>query len=624
MPSVGNRASTTNMGRGYAKDPIRKYAEEYKNLCESMLHEAGIDVFSEPYKAMMLKSTDSALKNYFVEGVAQLYQPEVEAGIMSHEELEDLCEDAEEMYLNDREAILENAALGAVNPVIGMTFPIHKNIMMNNVFDNGGIPKFVAREPKFTLSMEQRILTTPAGEEIDFYKEQYKLTAAIDSTAPFTEIEMTLPIKEVDNQTNANSYIKVGGTAVTPDGHGTPVCVTAIGGQNGDNISIESYISEVYVPGVYYRVGDYLPDGTYVDGTTVTAGSKDLWYPAVMKFTPAYGEYDRQIMEGFHLTYFDSSNVEQHKDDVIAGYVKKNVFVLSSTNGAITKVKLKARLDTSSANLPTCSVSWKVRTDIVEIPEAIPINTTVSPEEVKDISALYQVNQLSKILSLVKSVLGNYKDDKIKAFLDESFMHIPSTQKLAGTFDFAPRAGYALDHVEWRRKTFMDALDTHVTYLLQVLNDPNMTISVFGRPDLIRKITPTEYTYETPANIGPATLDFKKTVVSSDSRVYQFISSDKLRDNNNMIVVLCPKNTDRIVYRIYDYQMYVSNEIRNAKNPALPAIHAFERFKTVEYQPVQGRLQILNPTGLRSEVPNTNPIGTSDYNDYTANAPYQA
>ena len=153
MPSVGNRASTTNMGRGYAKDPIRKYAEEYKNLCESMLHEAGIDVFSEPYKAMMLKSTDNALKNYFVEGVAQLYQPEVEAGIMSHEELEDLCEDAEEMYLNDREAILENAALGAVNPVIGMTFPIHKNIMMNNVFDNGGIPKFVAREPKFTLSM---------------------------------------------------------------------------------------------------------------------------------------------------------------------------------------------------------------------------------------------------------------------------------------------------------------------------------------------------------------------------------------------------------------------------------------------------------------------------------------
>ena len=52
------------------------------------------------------------------------------------------------------------------------------------------------------------------------------------------------------------------------------------------------------------------------------------------------------------------------------------------------------------------------------------------------------------------------------------------------------------------------------------------------------------------------------------------------------------------MYRIYDYQMYVSNEIRNASNPALPALHAFERFKMMEYQPVQGRIQILNPSGL--------------------------
>ena len=168
----------------------------------------------------------------------------------------------------------------------------------------------------------------------------------------------------------------------------------------------------------------------------------------------------------------------------------------------------------------------------------------------------------------------------------------------------------------------MDALDTHVTVLLQVLNDPNMTISVFGRPDLIRKITPTEYTYQTPSNVAPVELDFVKTVVTSDKRVYQFIGSDKLRDNNNLIVVLNPRNTERFVYRIYDYQMYVSNEIRNMKNYALPAIHAFERWIFKEYQPVQGRLQIINPTGQRVRIENLDPIGTSNYNDFTANRPY--
>ena len=162
----------------------------------------------------------------------------------------------------------------------------------------------------------------------------------------------------------------------------------------------------------------------------------------------------------------------------------------------------------------------------------------------------------------------------------------------------------------------MDYLDSVVTGLLQVLNDPNMTISIFGAPDLIRKITPTEYTYTTPSNIGPVDLDFTKTVVTSDKRVYQFISSDKLRGNANLIIVLCPRNSERIIYRIYDYQMYISNEIRNVVNYALPAIHAFERWKFVEYQPVQGRIKILNPTGLTNIAPNDDPIGGQSYSDF--------
>ena len=176
---------------------------------------------------------------------------------------------------------------------------------------------------------------------------------------------------------------------------------------------------------------------------------------------------------------------------------------------------------------------------------------------------------------------------------------MPESNKIQGKFDFAPRDGYALDHVEWRHKTFFDALDTYVTELLQVLGDPNMTVSIFGRPDTVRKITPTEYSYQTPDNIGAVELDFTKTVVTSDKRVYNFVSSQKLKDSTELIIVLCPRNTNRIVYRIYDYQMYFSNEIRNASNPTLPAIHAYERWKFKDYQPVQGRIQILNPTGLK-------------------------
>ena len=216
----------------------------------------------------------------------------------------------------------------------------------------------------------------------------------------------------------------------------------------------------------------------------------------------------------------------------------------------------------------------------------------------------------------MKISLANYKDDKIRRYLDTSYLTMPANSKIGRSFDFAPSQNYALDPIEWRHKTFMDSLDTHATQLLHVLNDPNVTFNIIGRDDLIRKITPTDYTYQSPSSIGPVQLDFVKTVVTSDKRTYQFISSDKLRDSNNLMIIMCPRNSERFIYRIYDYQMYLSNEIRNISNPALPAVHAFERWIMKDYQPVQGRIRILNPTGLRNYGTdyafNNDPTGRGD------------
>lgn len=591
MPVIGNRKSTASIGSNFANDPIYSFAESFKECAQDIMRE-GIDLFLEPHKALQLPATRNALKNFYVENCFD--EEEFLKTDPSHAAalVEDAQAMAEAYFENDLDAIQEHTAMGTMNPVIGMTFPLHKNLLMNNVFDKGAIPKFVAREPKFTISMEQRLLVKPDGEEIDMYKDQYMIREAIETTAPFTDVELTLPQSEGDTD-----------------------ILNAIGYTDEDDLSIESYISAVKVTGVYLNEGDTNPE---TGEPVASAGNYNFWVPTHMNFTPSYGEIDRIIAEELAITATDPADITKKKvyKDVITGFMRDNKIQLASAKGLVTDVRLSARIDTSSAMLKTCSVKWKVRTDIVEIPSAIPINTTVSPEEVKDLGALYNVNQLSKILSLMKTVLGEYKDGTIKKNLDQSFITMPETNKFATTFDFAPRAGYALDHVEWRHKTFMDYLDSVVTGLIQVLNDPNMTVSVFGSPEIVRKITPTEYTYQTPSNIGPVELDFVKTVVTSDKRVYQFIATDKLRGNPNLIIILCPRNTDRIVYRIYDYQMYVSNEIRNMSNYALPAIHAFERWKFVEYQPVQGRIKILNPTGFTEIAPNDDPIGGQYMSDF--------
>ena len=562
----------------YKYDAMHSYAESFVNLAEGILNEDATDIYAEPSRAFLKRGSDEALKRFFVESS---YDPEG----MTPDEIEDHITTMEQQYDNDKKGILEHTTGSYMNPMIGITIPMHKWILMNMVFDKGSIPKFVARSPKFTISMEYRILVDTEGNELDFFRDQNLMTDAIEATAAETEFELpALPFTD-DNE----------------------IVHTYLGGLAGaDHLSIETRVSAFKITDQYFEIGDILPDPEtgYIepDGEVATsAGVREVWVRCNYPFTPVYGEIERGLMANVQYEYKvqDARAITIKKvNDIVSGTMNNDRLNVQVLKGNIKGIRVTSRLDTSSARLTTCSVRWKEKTDIVEIPNAIPIDVTVSPEETKDIAALYNVNQVTKLMSMMKTVLGNYKDDKIKRNLDYSYKTMDVRSKTYSQFDYAPREGYHGDHVEWRQKTFFDFFDSQMTKLYQVLNDPNMTVTVFGDPDLVRKITPPSYSYQTPANIGPVQLDYTKTVVTSDSRVYNFIGSDKLRGSTEFIVILCPKGTDRIVYRIYDYQMYISNEIRNADNPALPNIHAFERWKFVEYQPVQGRINILHPTGL--------------------------
>ncbi len=661
MPVIGEQISRKPGSAGYAHDPMAGYAKEFLNLSSSILEEARLDLYEDTSKLLRTPVTDETMKTFFMENSA-------DPRGMTTEEYEDHMAMMEQMYENDKEAVLEHCGMGQYNPVVGMTFPIHKNIMLNNIFDKGAIPKFVATTPKFTVSMETRWLIDPDGNKIDMWREQYKMTDAIDKAAPMKTLYMPLP--ETENTDVINTLFGIPdtdkNTNLSIESHLSGLIASRVV-YPAQTVSAVVSLTDTSNPGVTtYEVVKYTNTtdaAVILSGTSTPTDFKDQLpkYEATVTaklvggvfdwrgpFVPAYGGYDRQICEQYALPIvtavaagtlpntwkltvtlangntktIDNTTSENavpgelRTTGFISGFTKDNRFGLTTSNANVLGVLLTSRLDTSSAMLNTASVSWSVRTDIIEIPNAVPINVTISPEEVKDIAALYQINQLTKVMSLMKISLANYKDDHIRRALDTSFLTMPADSKIGRTFDFAPSQNYALDPIEWRHKTFMDSLDTHATQLLHVLNDPNVTFNIIGRDDLIRKITPTDYTYQSPSSIGPVQLDFVKTVVTSDKRTYQFISSDKLRDSNNLMIIMCPRNSDRFIYRIYDYQMYLSNEIRNISNPALPAVHAFERWQFKEYQPVQGRIRIVNPTGLRNYGTdyafNNDPTGRGD------------
>ena len=584
MPIMGISNNNSVMGNSYRKDPLHAYAKAFSEAANIVLNESGYDIFEEPQKVLRRGSSKEAMKKFFVENS---YDPN--NSTLDSTDIDDILEMADTQFENDVKAMYEHSAPADYSPMIGLALPIHKLILMNNVFDKGGIQKVTAIQPKFPISLERRILVKPDGTELDMFLEQNKITDAIRETNPEKIIELDLPVTE-----------------------DLDIITDYFGGTSLDNLDISTRIYAVQVEGVQIDVGDILPDENgYINknGEVATEQITDatVWYKTDIRFTPNYGgpnHFERAVTTPLSITYKDGTQggAVTTIRPIITGSMNKNRFNIADLAGKITKVRLAAKLDASSRMLEQCSVKWKIDTDLVEIPMAQGINTTISPEEVKDIAALYNVNQLTKIMSIYKDVLSEKRDRDIKDFLDDSYSRLDERCGLYDEFDFAPPAEYALTAVEYRQKMFMDFLDDLATRMFQVLNDPNMTVTIFGDPRIVRKLTPKDYSYTAPATIGPVTLDYTQTICNlSDKRVYNFVGSDKLRNTNELMVIINPHNNDRIVYRIYDYQLYVSNEIRNIANPALPSVQAFDRYLVMQYQAIQSRIKILNPSGLRSE-----------------------
>ena len=160
MPSVGMRRNP-NMGN-FSKDPMYAYAARFCDVQKNMLRENQIDYALEPTRALAFKSNVDALKEFFIE--------ESVIGDQSHMSAEDYQDEIDmmsEAFTNDIQAVKENAVAGMAtwNPMIGLSLPMHKYLMLNCVFAQA-VPRFVAKSPSWTESIETRYMVGPDGRKM--------------------------------------------------------------------------------------------------------------------------------------------------------------------------------------------------------------------------------------------------------------------------------------------------------------------------------------------------------------------------------------------------------------------------------------------------------------------------
>ena len=575
MSIVGQRAVNNNVNKN---NRYLKLLESLKETNESILSECGyngmdsLDVFRN-------EIANETLKNWFV-------SESCDESNMDFDSIQEHMQDMAEIFENNKEEHLrkvnEATTISNLNPTIGFNMAMHKNLLMNSVFKQA-VPNSVAVTPKWTETFQREYLVTPKGERFDIALEQDKLTDAMNATVPSVDLEIKLP--------------ELGVTDI----------MAALKGSKIDKLSIATYISKVKVevdPAYKTKHPELVTSGVIKSENLDGTGAKD--YIAIdtkIDFVPAayVQDFDRALTRQVDFTGIAKPLAGGGTVDIINGNFKstgdQKVWITSAC-GLVKAVILSTKIDGSQGTIETCSTEWTSEDKIFEIPEGVALNTTITPDAVKDINALYNLNHVSLIMAQTQKILENYKDDTIRTFLDDSYNRLPNGRnKIFGSFNMEPRKDYAHDVVEYRKKSFMDLFESYATKMINALNDPDMSISVIGRTDIIRRLTPTDYIYQSPSSIGPITLDFKKNVYSSDNRNYSFVSSRKVK-HDDLIMLLRPnQGNHRKTYTLNEYCFYLGNEIRNQQNLAVPAIHTYERFLMSEYQPVQGRVKILNPTG---------------------------
>jgi len=557
---------------GYSNSPFAGISGQFSKVAKEIQIQEGVDLFGQPALALNNPKVVNTLESFFIEGTydQKLYDGTTRG--YNARALQEYKNDMKELFKNDVEAITEYTAMNSVNPIVTTGLAMHKLIALRNIFRQGVIQTNVAVEPRFTIKMQHRYLITPDGKELDLVLDQNKLSDAFNSINP----KRVVTLEFTGNTCNTATFV--------PGKRLVELCGGVLG---RDNLNTDTEIHAIYIE---------VPDEAAIKAGTLGA-TKIEKIKKRIQFTPQYGPNN---ITGFNQP-LDLTKFVEGATDLFSGTLTNNEMMLISGLGIIKKVDIRIQLDPSNGLLSTCRAGWRHDETLVTIPNANPMNIPISPEEIKDIQAMYGIDQLSMYMSIINDVLGNVKDDSIRKDLYASFDNMNASERKVSWFDFEPREGYNRDHVSWRYSSFMDIFDTFVTDLLYILNDEDVTVSIFGRPDVIRKITPTDYSYQAPSSIGPVSLEYTRTIATSDNRVYNFVSSQKLGASNDLTVILNPNNTDRIIYRVYDYQFYVSNEIKNADNHVLPGVHAFERFKFLEYQPVQGKFRVFNPSGRNDD-----------------------
>lgn len=551
----------------FSQDKNVDFKASTKHLMESFQSNYSMDAVSDIARILRLDTMKEAYKDQLLEDVMESSIDD-DYYAMLPQKLEQLIENSSLEMLNE-------SAVGALSPIVGITLPVLKKAYIEGHAKDIVMTE-IPTKPIIKAAYERRFLKDEQGNKHYipdiFYDESYKTIIGQGKGAPVSNkfypedvagtdgadaTVVNLPIQDFDILTAS------GGSMVTRDTLDKDFCVKSV---------------MFDVEGTVYTIPNLNIQPNMAADSTFQCRIK-------APVATADGTILEDILVGQVDFYWGRVSV-------------------ASTAGYITKVQFGGHLSNEN-NTRTIEIDRERELMEWKIPDGVHINTGLTVEKIKDYKALFDFDIAAEIISDMSTVLSQTEDSDILGYMNESFDEWKQKDAAMarfgytdgfvregwfscepGTNKYVTRSQYIETELKYDLNRFIDELKV----LLKV---SDLMFVVYGHPNNITLIQDNvRWVIDEDTKIGGIQLDYRFGVMTANKNRIHVISTLKCPKSRGLRVVAYPLSKEVITFKHYKYALNIENTYRNALTPLTPNVMATSRYLTTDVLPVQGEFHI--------------------------------
>ena len=611
-------ATAANVVGSFAMDRDQDYKNEIKSLYENFKSTYNMNIINE-------QDMNRIIDNDVMRG-------EYKEGLIG-DVLESTSQDPwfdrhaamlSQLFENCCFEIAQEASIGTMNPLIGLTLPVLKKNYYENIAKDIILTE-VPDKPYIEYQFERMFMRDADGNKYyapdvffsDKYKEVYAKTRGKDLSTLYPEgVELSDKIDVLGD---------AGGDYKKFDKLGLDFAISDIYGEykydgGAETVSINA-VSEEQAKEFFtknYLYNEPLTVAEVESGSVYSASvTGEKIHVSGLNIIP---NLSADSVFHYHLTAtMHNAEATVVEDNLFGSLNCYNGVVSAMSGGIIKKIGFSGHV-ANEKNENTISIDYERTKKNITISDGEKINSGITLEKIKDMKALLDIDITSKLITDMGILLTNFEDNNMLDYLYNSFDRWKTKTDLpfgygehmdkgsfVETIKFSaiPPQGVTGFQSDWLDSQLKFNINRLIKELNQKLNQKDIMYVIYGNPIYVSLLNPSiKWIVSKDTKVGGIATGYKYGVLADDDVTIHVVSSQKIRRDKGLRINAYPLTNEFVTIKHLKYSMNIENGYRNPQAQLIPNIMATQRYETFEITPIQGAVEIYNDS-----FGNTNPVG---------------